>query len=139
MFNQTSANTPIFRVDGVGYPCTSLDISMALNAVPTATVMIGFGANVPNPDKTDESAGPGNLLRSILLRQESGAYKDLIQCVIVEPGLTSKDPDLVLFRGFIVTATLQRSPDSRVSAAQISCVSSSAKLMSNPLSGMPRM
>lgn len=137
MFNQTSANTPIFRVDGVGYPCTSLDISMSMNAVPTATVMIGFGANVTNPDKADESAGPGNLLRSILLRQESGAYKDLIQCVIVEPGLTSKDPDLVLFRGFIVTATLQRSPDSRVSAAQISCVSSAAKLMSNPLSGMP--
>ena len=137
MFNQTSANTPIFRVDGVGYPCTSLDISMSMNAVPTATVMIGFGANVTNPDKTDESAGPGNLLRSILLRQESGAYKDLIQCVIVEPGLTSKDPDLVLFRGFVVTATLQRSPDSRISAAQISCVSSAAKLMSNPLSGMP--
>lgn len=84
------------------WPCTSLKLTMGLNALTSATVVVGCGyalGNIEN-DKTDHSAEL--LMKRVVDNVEEGS--SMVNCWIVER--FSDDEEYLVFAGVVVGASL---------------------------------
>jgi len=111
------------------YVCSSLSLLMRLNAVPTATVVIGCGTSILNG--TDENSTDNNaedLLETVA--KTMGHSTDFIDCAIYE-NLHGKS--MCIFKGCVVAASLVYKAGSMTTrAVRVECMNAACKLYCQP-------
>jgi len=109
--------------DGESYVCTSLDYTMAINAVPIARVTVCAGRSLKHPDKRMR---PEELLIRLARRETSLMQCTLKECVVGES-------DRTIFRGYLLDGGLAYSAAGTGTAdIYFTCAGYAAALMASP-------
>ena len=112
------------------YVCSSLSLTMQLNALPVASVVIGCGKNI-----RDGGASGDNNAEDILeyvMDASNNEPDSYIDCSIVE---TLRGRDITIFEGCIIAASLvYKAGNVTVRAVRVECMNAACKLYARPLS-----
>lgn len=130
----TEVGTIVFTAelpDGAkSYICSSLSLTMKLNAVPTASVVIGCGESIRNGayDSADNNAE--DLLG--IISKTAGKSTDFLNCSIYEQ---LEDAYRCIFKGCIVSASLvYKTGGVTMRAVRVECMNAACKLYCQPFS-----
>jgi hypothetical protein len=120
------------------YVCSSVSITMRLNALPTASVVVGSGSSIRygHVDNADNSAE--DILQYVMDASHNNT-DGFLDCDIIEVLPFHKDDkqreSVILFKGCIVAASLvYRTGATTVRAVRIECMNNACRLMAQPLS-----
>lgn len=113
------------------YVCSSVTITMRLNAIPTAYAIIGGGISLKEGyDYTENNAED---ILQYVMDANNNTEDSFINCDIVE--ILPDNTETVLFRGCIVAASLvYKAGGTTVRAVRVECMNAACKLFAQPLS-----
>ena len=127
----TDIGTIVMRAAGKEYVCSSLSLSMRLNSLPTATVVIGWGTSLRN-GATDSRDNNAEDLLAMTMKQTNSSSDGFINCEIWEIG---GPKDVCIFKGCIISASLvYKTGNNTIRAVRIECMNAACRLYSQPFS-----
>lgn len=136
LLKSCAVGTPVLLVGGKQYICTSMQYTMALNNIPSLSVVVGCGSGIGNPTTTPASAE--DLLKQVLDKRKA-AYTDLVECElreVVDIGNTKRQLSIPLFKGVIVTGcVVYHTGNTTTRAIRFQCMNRACKLFVSPIAG----
>ena len=121
--------TIVLKAGGQEFPCTALSLHMSINNIPSATVVVGCGDLIANPEKKVASAE--DLLSQVLSRHKQ-AYLEMVECSIMEDLDGART---TIFKGVIVAGyVMYKTGTPTIRAIKFQCMNQACKLYVAPLS-----
>lgn len=126
--------TIVFTADIGGsakeYICSSLVLSMRMNALPTATVVIGCGIPIRDAKDKNKNNDAETILSHVM--HSIGGNTSFINCAIYEADEHSR---VCIFRGCIISASLvYKAGNTTMRAVRLECMNEACKLYCQPFS-----
>ena len=111
-----------------GYVCTSLLMNLRLNALPTASVVIGCGQSIRTGHRDHNDNNAEDLLAAVTNRIKSGS--SFIDCEIYEEHTGWSH---LIFRGCIIAASLvYKTGNVTIRAVRLECMNAACRLYCQP-------
>ena len=130
----TNVGTIIFEAElpsgTMNYICSSLSLTMQLNALPTATVVIGCGESILTGHDNDYMHGAEDIL--VEVTKSAGHNTNFINCAIYEQNDSGR---VCIFKGCIIAASLvYKTGNVTMRAVRLECMNAACKLYCQPFS-----
>ena len=127
--NTTQVGVIVLETPGRSYVCSSFNMSLSLNAVPTASAVIGSGRPIKGDKRRENSAED---ILTYIREAELSDSTSFIPCTVYEDLRGKRYP---IFKGVIVAASLvYKAGASTVRAVRLELMNEACKLYARPLS-----
>ena len=130
-----AVGTIVFRADlgssQKDYVCSALSLNMRLNALPTASVVIGCGKSIRDGN---QGSAVDNSAEDILdyVTKSIATGTNFIDCAIYEVSDTRRD---IIFKGCIIAASLvYKTGSTTIRAVRLECMNAACRLYCQPFS-----